>query len=278
MTWVSGAGTGSLPGGGGRGWSARSRLLKIRTASASRVRSSRSPKACGSDENSSNNPISSVPRRSGITITERTPSRCQTSWPTRESAKTSSHRCVWRIRMHSREIPDAASIREPNAGAVAPLLARQTISPSRSSAIAAPVAPVVRQACSTTSLSTISRAKSVESSGDRPLPLCEKHAASFAKSVLNRTSSGRARSTPVALRLGFDGSGPDVAGCAITEAQLRESSSVAEFRPKTAGCQYGRLVNTPWGRLCMPPVSKSLVPNRQPKCMCTIAVALFHHF
>src|SRR5579864_4134356 len=122
--------------------------------------------------------------------------------------------------MHSPESPETASNFEPNAGAVAPLLARHTISPSRSNAIAAPVAPVVKQACSTTSLSTISRARSEESSGDRPPPLCaEKHAANCAKSVSKRASSDLARSTPVEPTTGFDGSGPDVGGCAITVEQ-----------------------------------------------------------
>ena len=52
---------------------------------------------------------------SGITITERTPSRCDASWSTLESARTSSQRCVRRVRIDSPERPDAASIREPKA-------------------------------------------------------------------------------------------------------------------------------------------------------------------
>src|SRR6202034_2637690 len=96
------------------------------------------------------------------------------------------------------------------------------------------------QACSTTSLSTISRARSVESSGDSPPPLCAaKRVASCAKSVSKWASPGWPRSTPVALRLGFDGSGCGVGDLGITgQQEKRESPSVAEFRPKTAGCQY----------------------------------------
>ena len=238
----SSTGTSRLCGGGGSGsGSAESfKSFKIRAASAPRVSSSRALKASGSDENNSNSPTNSPSRRSGMTMIERTPSRCETSRSTRRSAKTSSQRCVRRVRMHSPDSPDAESSREPSSGAVEPLLARHIISPSRSSAMAAPVAPVVRQACSTTSLSTISRARSVESSGDSPPPLCAaKRVASCAKSVSKWASPGWPRSTPVALRLGFDGSGCGVGDLGITgQQEKRESPSVAEFRPKTAGCQY----------------------------------------
>ncbi len=146
---------------------------------------------------------------------------------TRGSNTTSSERWVRRVWTHSPESPEAASVLEPNIGAVAPLLARHTISPPRSSAMAAPVAPVVRQACSTTSFSTISRARSEESSGGRPPPLCaEKHAANCAKSVSKRASAGWARSTPVAPSRGFEGSGPDVEGCAITVDQWQREPPV----------------------------------------------------
>ena len=60
--------------------------------------------------------------------------------------------------MHSAVSPDWPLNRAPICGAFTPLLARHTISPSRSRIIAAPVAPVARQACSAISLSTISSA------------------------------------------------------------------------------------------------------------------------
>ena len=243
-SWVSetatssSTGTSRLCGGGGSGSGSAERFksFKIRAASAPRVSSSRVRKASGSDENNSNSPTNSPSRRSGMTMIERTPSCCEASKSTRRSAQASSQHCVRRVRMHSPDSPDAASSREPSSGAVEPLLARHTISPSRSSAMAAPVAPVVRQACSTTSLSTISRARSVESSGDRPPPLCvAKRAASWAKSVSKWASSGWARSTPVALRLGFDGSGCGVGDWGMTGQQHDRITVRSGVSPENSG-------------------------------------------
>ena len=177
----------------------------------SRVRSSRTPKAYGRAENNSITPTKSGPRSSGMTTTERTPRRADPSISTRESNSTSSHHWVRRVLKQAPERPNSVSSRDPNSGAVGPLLARQTISPSRSKTTAAPVAPVARHACSTISLSTISSARSADNSGGNPPPLCaEKRAARSARLVSKLLSSGTTRSSPVADRRGFDDSGPDI--------------------------------------------------------------------
>ena len=89
--------------------------------------------------------------------------------------------------MHSAVSPRSLPNRAPNSGALTPLLARHINSPSLTSTIAAPVALVARQACSTISLSTISIARSTEASIERPPPLFAANRAA---------SSPRSDSTP----------------------------------------------------------------------------------
>ncbi len=109
----------------------------------------------------------------------------------RASLRASSQSWTSPVLRHSAVNPDSLSGCEPSSGAVGPLVARHTISPSRSRIAAAPVAPVARQACSTISLSTISSASSVESFGDTSAPLlAAKSAASSVKSVSRRSLGG----------------------------------------------------------------------------------------
>ena len=62
---------------------------------------------------------------------------------------------------HADDSPEAVSTAVPSSGAL-PVLARQIISPSRASAMAAPVARVACRACSTVSFRRRSRARSSE--------------------------------------------------------------------------------------------------------------------
>ena len=79
--------------------------------------------------------------------------------------------------MHSAVSPASLPNRAPISGAFAPLLARHTISPSRGTIIAAPVAPVTSHACSTISFKTISNARSVATSGETLPLLCAANSA-----------------------------------------------------------------------------------------------------
>ena len=167
----------------GIGSAARSRFLSTRCESASRVCSSRSPNAEGKDENTSKTPASSPPRSRGRMITERTPSIRQASVSARGSFCASSQRCIVLVFTHAPDSPASASSLAPSCGAILPALAWQTHSPPRSSAIAAPPAPVARHACSTIWFNTICSARSAESSGDtRPPPCTATFAASSARS------------------------------------------------------------------------------------------------
>jgi len=228
------------------------RFLSTRCESACSVRSSRSPNADGNVENASKTPASSLFCSRGRMITERTPRSRQASASARGSFSASSQRCTVRVFMHAPESPDAASSLAPNCGALLPALARQTHSPPRSSTIAAPLAPVARQACSTISFSTICSARSAEISGDTRPPPCS---ASFAaSSPRSHSPVGLAVSetTPSSWLLsaeeeaGFAGSDPKMGLCAMREEDLmKNSASVAEFRPKSGGCQYAFRLSFP---------------------------------
>src|SRR3981081_4052058 len=146
--------------------------------------------------------------------------------------------------MHRAESPEAISKREPNAGAVTPLVARHTISLLLLSMMAAPVAPVARQAWSAISLRTISSAKSAESSGDSPPPfLVAKLAASsvrfegvFATVAEPARSPDWVPDSPIAGEADFK---PSETGRCTMAGRLRlRSVSVAEFRPKRRACQH----------------------------------------
>ena len=199
-----------------RGCAARTRFFRTRPASASSVRSSRSPNAAAREENASKIPNTLSSCNNGNTTTDLTPSRRDASPSARGSTCASSQRCTWRVRMHSPDRPDPPSSRAPNSGAVGPLLARQTISPSRCRTIAAPDAPVARHACSTISCNTISSARSAESSRESPGPLeAANLAVSSARSVSCKgwlvKDSPACREIPLAPeKAGGEGSRPDV--------------------------------------------------------------------
>ncbi len=223
---------------------ARSRLLSTRRESASSVRSSRSPKPDGNVENASNTPASSPFRSTGRIIAERIPRIRQASTSARGSFSVSSQRCTVRVATHAPDSPEAVSSLAPNCGALLPVLARQTHSPPRSSTIAAPLAPVARQACSTISFSTICNASSAEISGEtRPPPCSANFAASSPKSHSPGVPVSETAPTSEPLsgeaEVDFTGSDPNIGLCAMREEELTENSaSVAEFRPKSGGCQY----------------------------------------
>jgi hypothetical protein len=162
-------------------WRTRT-FFRMRLPNTSRVRKSRSPNARGRGEKISKMPRSPSSHKRGSTATDRTPNSRETSASALGSVRASSQHCVCRVRAHVPERPEFMSSRVPSSGAVPPLVARQTMSTPRASAIAAPVAPVARQACSTISLSTISRASSPESSFGMPPPCAANCAANSAKS------------------------------------------------------------------------------------------------
>ena len=99
---------------------------------------------------------------------ERTPSKRQAPASTRTSRSALSQHCARWVLTQSAASPLIVSTLMPSSGALSPELARQTISPFRSSAIAAPLAEVVSRACSTISFKTRSSARSDEES---PPPL-----------------------------------------------------------------------------------------------------------
>ncbi len=197
-------------------------------ASASSVSSSRSPKAPIRDEKTSRMPARSPCRIKGRTTTERTPKLREASTSARGSACASSQRCAWRVLMHSAVSPRSRLKRAPNSGAFPPVLARHTISPSRSRMTAAPVAPVARHACSTISLRTTSSARPADSSGDIRPPPCASNVA--ARSARSNSAAGltlcRAVPSSAALsaggKTGLVGSDPNMGSRAIREELATE--------------------------------------------------------
>ena len=155
-------GEGSTGAGAVTTSAARSTLFTMLRESACKVCISRSLKALGRGEKISNTPSNLSSRTTGNTRMERTPRSRHISASTRESVSVSSQRCHFLLCTQAPESPECTSNSTPRSGALAPVVARQTISSPRTKAMAAAVAPVAKRACSTISFSTRSSAKSAD--------------------------------------------------------------------------------------------------------------------
>src|SRR5712691_7766060 len=86
-----------------------------------------SPKALGRAENTSSNPITFAPERTGAASIDRIQRARQLSRSTRSSVSVSSQRNILTVRTHSPEKPEPTCKVAPTGGALGPALARQAM-------------------------------------------------------------------------------------------------------------------------------------------------------